>query len=116
MVREFGRHLSRPQARQVGRPRELEQLDKTTWQVACERGAPLVVTYEVYAFDTSVRTAFLGAQRGFFNGTSLFLRVEGQEADAHRVQIGALPRGWDVATAAAPPGERGWQAANYDEL
>jgi predicted metalloprotease with PDZ domain len=116
MVREFGRHLSRLQARQFGRPRELEQIDKTTWQVACERGAPLVVTYDVYAFDTSVRTAFLGAQRGFFNGTSLFLRVEGQETDAHRVQIGTLPRGWDVATAAAPPGERSWQAANYDEL
>jgi predicted metalloprotease with PDZ domain len=116
MVREFGRHLSRLQAQQGGRERAIEQLDKTTWQVACERGAPLVVTYDVYAFDTSVRTAFLGAERGFFNGTSLFLRVEGQEADVHRVQIGSLPRGWDVATAAAPAGERTWLAANYEEL
>jgi predicted metalloprotease with PDZ domain len=35
--------------------------------------------YEVYALDNSVRTAWLDAQRGFFNGTSLCLRVHGQE-------------------------------------
>mgnify|MGYP003406944760 CR=1 FL=1 len=52
----------------------------------------------VYAFDTSVRAAFLDASRGFFNGTGMCLRVEGREAEAHRLQIGTLPRGWQVAT------------------
>ncbi len=42
------------------------------------RHAPLRLRYEVYAYDTSVRAAFLDARRGFFNGTSLFLRVQGR--------------------------------------
>jgi predicted metalloprotease with PDZ domain len=116
MVREFGRHLSRVQAAQGGKARTVDQLDKTTWQVACGGSQALEVTYDVYAFDTSVRTAFLDADRGFFNGTSLCLRVEGREAETHEVQLGALPRGWDVATSAAPAGARRWAVAGYDEL
>ncbi len=40
-------------------------------------------SYEVYAFDDSVRTAWLDAARGFFNGTSLCLRVEGTASSPH---------------------------------
>src|SRR5947208_4769849 len=72
LVREFGRHLSALEATQGGTPVPLEQIDKTTWQAAAaDARTPLVVTYLVYAFDTSVRTAFLDARRGFFNNTSL---------------------------------------------
>ena len=46
--------------------------------------------------------AFLDASRGFFNGTSLFLRGEGREAEPHRVEIGGLPHAWQVATALPP--------------
>jgi predicted metalloprotease with PDZ domain len=38
------------------------------------------LTYEVCAYDNSVRTAWLDASRGFFNGTSLCLRVQGKRA------------------------------------
>ena len=34
----------------------------------------------------SVRAAFLDADRGFFNGTGLCLRVEGREAEPHRAR------------------------------
>src|SRR5512134_1222292 len=79
MVREFGRHLSQLEARQGRRRVALTQLDKTTWQAECSGRGALEVSCLVYAFDTSVRTAFLDAQRGFFNGASLCLRVEGRE-------------------------------------
>ncbi|MEO7851871.1 MAG: PDZ domain-containing protein [Rubrivivax sp.] len=98
LVREFARHLSRLQAWQGKRECRVEQIDKNSWQVHCEGPAALRLRYEVYAFDPSVRAAYLDSQRGFFNGTSLFLRVEGRESDAHRLRIGALPRGWQVAT------------------
>jgi predicted metalloprotease with PDZ domain len=116
MVREFSRHLSQIEARQGGRSIAPHQIDKTSWQTACEGDANLVVSYCVYAFDTSVRTAFLDANRGFFNGTSLCLRVEGREQEPHRVRIGTLPRGWQVATAMAASGPRSYEAAGYDEL
>jgi predicted metalloprotease with PDZ domain len=118
MVREFGRHLSRLEARQGGRRVPLVQLDKTTWRADCEGSTALVVAMLVYAFDTSVRTAFLDAERGFFNGTSLCLRVEGREHEAHELTLGPLPRGWEVATAMPEQatGRHAYAAADYHEL
>jgi predicted metalloprotease with PDZ domain len=116
MVREFARHLSRLEARQGERAVALTQIDKTTWQAACKGRAALAVSYLVYAFDTSVRAAFLDASRGFFNGTSLCLRVEGRENEVHAIELGALPRGWQVATSMTAQGKHGYVAGDYDEL
>ena len=116
MVREFARHLSRLEARQGDKAVALTQLDKTTWQAACKGRGALVVSYLVYAFETSVRAAFLDASRGFFNGTSLCLRVEGREHEPHAISLGELPRGWLVATSMAAHAKAGFVAADYDEL
>jgi len=77
LVREFSKHLQNLQARQGGKALAPRQLDKHRWQVDCQGGKPLELRYEVYACDASVRTAWLDATRGFFNGTSLCLRPEG---------------------------------------
>ncbi|XVJ68610.1 MAG: M61 family metallopeptidase [Rhizobacter sp.] len=121
MVREFSRHISRLQAQQGGRTVTLVQQDKATWLATCTGRRPLVLSYRVYAFDNSVRTAFLDAQRGFFNGSSLFLKAHGHESQAHRLELKTLPKGWEVATALVAvkvdARGRGWyEAANYDEL
>jgi predicted metalloprotease with PDZ domain len=121
LVREFGRHISGLTATQGGRELGLRQLDKTTWEVQGLGKGALTVRYSVYAFDTSVRTAFLNTERGFFNGTSVCLRVEGQEDEPHRLDIKALPAGWKVATAMPAvktdaQGRGRYEAADYDEL
>ena len=121
LVREFARHLSGMGAKQGTRALPLQQLDKATWLARCTGRAALSVSYLVYAFDTSVRAAFLDAHRGFFNGTSLCLRVEGSEALPHRVELRRLPAGWQVATAmravkADAEGRGTYEAADYDEL
>jgi len=89
----------------------------------------LVLTYAVYAWDLSVRCAHLDRSHGFFNGTQVFLSVEGREEQPHRVQILAPAdpelADWTVATALPEAkGEGGakrcgfgwYEAANYDEL
>ena len=121
LVREFARHLSSLSAVQGTRAVALRQLDKATWTAACSGRAALVVSYDVYAFDTSVRAAFLDANRGFFNGTGVFLRVEGAEALPHRVELRKLPAGWEVGTALPAlkvdaAGRGVYEAADYDEL
>jgi predicted metalloprotease with PDZ domain len=116
MVREFARHLSRLEARQGDKAVALTQLDKATWQAACHGRAALTLSYLVYAFDTSVRAAFLDASRGFFNGTSLCLRVEGREAEPHAIALGEMPRGWQAATSMPAHTRGGFVAADYDEL
>ena len=121
LVREFARHLSSLSAVQGTRAVALRQLDKATWTASCSGRAALVVNYDVYAFDTSVRAAFLDANRGFFNGTGVFLRVEGAEALPHRVELRKLPAGWEVGTALPAlkvdaAGRGVYEAADYDEL
>ncbi len=121
LVREFARHLSGMIARQGGRDVGLQQLDKATWLARCEGRGALVVSYLVYAFDTSVRAAFLDVRRGYFNGTSLCLRVEGREAEPHRLELRGLPAGWQVATTLPAvkvdaSGRGVYEAGDYDEL
>jgi predicted metalloprotease with PDZ domain len=120
LVREFSRHLSAIEARQGRQTPAVRALNKNTWQVTCRAGIALRVSYLVYAFDTSVRTAFLDANRGFFNGTSLLLRAEGATGQPHRLSLGPLPDGWQVATAMRPAAGAAsvheFQAADYDEL
>ncbi len=126
LVREFAGHLQGLKAKQGSRalaPDQIEQLDKCSWQVRCAPGRPLVLVYEVYANDHSVRTAILGDARGFFNGTSLCLRVEGQEHNAHELDIVA-PKAkpdWSLATGLSPhkinkDGFGRYRAADYDEM
>jgi predicted metalloprotease with PDZ domain len=119
LLREFARHLSSMRADQGGRPVPLRQLDKATWLARCQGASPLVVRYQVYAFDTSVRAAYLAAARGFFNGTGVCLRIEGREREPHAIGIVGLPAGWEVATALEPrAGAGGYEfvAPDYDAL
>ena len=116
LVREFARHLCGLEARQGRKAVTLQQVDKTTWQADCSGPAAVKLSYLVYAFDSSVRAAFLDAARGFFNGTSLCLRVEGREGELHGLRLGGLPRGWSVATAMRADGKQSFIADDYDEL
>ncbi|MGJ9420693.1 M61 family metallopeptidase [Massilia sp. CMS3.1] len=124
MIREFARNIVRIRAESNGAAVALTKLDKHSWRAASVDG-PLTLHYEIYAWDLSVRAAHLDQSHGFFNGTSVFLRVLGQEDDAHEVDIqrpgDPLAKTWRVATAmkelaAKRYGFGTYVAANYDEL
>jgi len=115
LVREFARHVDELRASQNAVACAVESLDKASWRVRCVANSALELSWSVYAFDTSVRTAWLDDTRGFFNGTSLFLRVHGAEGVPHRVALDGVPPGWQIATAMASDGEH-FTAANYDEF
>lgn len=126
LVREFAKNLQKLQAVQGRRKLAAQQLDKHSWQIDCASGKPLVLRYQVCAYDNSVRTAWLDRDRGFFNGTSLCLRVEGQTDEPHAIEVLApqlLAPGerWSCATALKPArvdrqGFGSYLAADYDEL
>ena len=123
LVREFSKNLQRLEARQGQQTLEVAQLDKCSWQINCNPGKTLVLRYEVCAYDNSVRAAWLDASRGFFNGTSLFLRVAGQTGSPHALTLVATPvvKRWSVATGLAPvkitaSGFGTYSATDYDAL
>lgn len=127
MIREFARNIVRIRADSgagEGHSVALTKLDKHSWRAAPTAG-PLTLHYEIYAWDLSVRAAHLDQTHGFFNGTSVFLRVVGQESLAHQVDIqrpaDPAARTWRVATAMPEAGAKRYgfgpyACANYDEL
>ncbi len=126
LVREFAGQLQGLKAQQARRAlpaSAITQQDKCSWLVACDPSRPLMLRYAVHANDPSVRTATLSAARGFFNSTSLCLRVAGQEDLPHALEVPPV-RGaadWSLATGlqAQQIDAQGfglYQAADYDEL
>lgn len=124
MIRDFAKNIVTLAAHDAHGPVEIQKLDKQTWRCApCT--APVTLEYTVYAWDLSVRSAHLDTTHAFFNGSSVFLAVQGQEDNPVAVRIN-LPAGdafahWRVATTLArkdtplfAPGT--YYAQDYDEL
>jgi len=124
LLREFARHVISIRAESAGRALAIEKISKSSWRC---RGAAaeLVVTIEVYAFDLSVRGAYLDDTRSFFNGTCLFLSPQGREHEPVELllELPEDPRSanWRVAISMTPvdvddKGFGRYQAADYDEV
>jgi len=122
LVREFAKNLQSIKASQSGKAVAVHQDNKSQWHIQCKAGEALQLSYEVYAFDSSVRTAWLDTQRGFFNGTSLCLRVHGHEDMSHALTLTAIKGStWLAASGlqAVKVNKQGfgdYLASNYDEL
>jgi predicted metalloprotease with PDZ domain len=124
MIRDFARYIVSLEAICSGKPLTADKQDKQTWQ--CEScSGELVIVYQVYAWDLSVRSAHLDSTHGYFNGTSVFLKVVGQEQHPCEVEL-LPPEGdnyteWRVATTLPRKDAEhlsfgSYQAGNYDEL
>lgn len=73
MVRDFAKNIIELKAQDAnGQALKLTQLDKQTWSVD-HNSNEIILTYQVYAWDLSVRTAHLDMTHGFFNGSSVFI-------------------------------------------
>jgi predicted metalloprotease with PDZ domain len=83
MIRDFSKHLESISASEIisaksikpTKPIKLIKIDSHTWQLKAKHDVE--VRYQVYAFDTSVRAAYLDQERAFFNASSLCLQVLG---------------------------------------
>jgi predicted metalloprotease with PDZ domain len=124
LIREFARHFVSVRAACGDGPVAIAKEAKDLWRAAPCAGA-LTVIARVYAFDLSVRTAYLDATRAYFNGACVFLCPEGHGDDPCEVEIvppsGETGRAWRVATTLPSAGAAPWafgayRAANYDEL
>jgi predicted metalloprotease with PDZ domain len=124
LVREFARHFVAVRAESPGGSVAVAKEAKDTWRAAPCTG-PLSFIAQVYAFDLSVRGAYLDATRAYFNGACVFPCPEGRADVPCEVEI-APPGGrgdgaWRVATTLPRAGAAEWgfgayRAADYDEL
>ncbi len=123
-IRDFSQYITWIKAYTETGEVVLTQIDKSTYQLAHVDG-PVTLEYEIYAYDLSVRGAYLDTLRGFFNGACVFLAVSGQEQNPCSVDIQAPEdkqfKNWRVATAmetygASRYGFGVYHAKDYDEL
>ncbi|MDQ8031467.1 MAG: PDZ domain-containing protein [Bordetella sp.] len=127
LVRDFSRQIETLSARAGGRTVAVRKLDNHTWQADPAAGA-LELQYTVYAWDLSVRGAHLDESHGFFNGTSVFLRVHDQDDQPCVLDLVApagepnwkvytsLPEARGMAGAARRHGFGRYRAPDYDAL
>ena len=86
LIRDFAKNVVSIQAQSDNQSIEIKKLDKNHWITQpCDNS--LTLRYEVYAFDLSVRSAYLTNERAFFNGTSMFLLPLGFEQEMCELHI-----------------------------
>ncbi|MCP4992631.1 MAG: M61 family metallopeptidase [Gammaproteobacteria bacterium] len=124
MIRDFAKSVVTLNASSNGKPVQFKKLDKQRWQFAPVDDG-LEIEYEVYAWDLSVRSAHLDTTHGYFNGTSLFFRVEGLSSESCKVEMqrpeGASYNSWQLATTlpvsnCREDGFGEYQAESYEQL
>lgn len=124
LVRDMAKHVEGLRAWRDGQEIGFERLDKSSFRLPAGTG-PVRLEYAVFAFDASVRKAFLDTRRGFFNGSSLFYAADCARELAAELRIERpLHRqcaDWKVATSMTAvevdaDGFGRYRSADYEEL
>lgn len=121
LIREFAKHVVGVRAESGGVSLAVEKIDKQTWRCA-PSGKPVEFVYQVYAYDLSVRGAYLDRTRAFINGPAVFVWPRGREHLPLTLELIAPGASdWKVATAmlAESVDHRGfgvYRCADYEEL
>lgn len=123
MIRDFAKNIVSLKAVSDGQNLRIEKLNKSCWKIQpCD--SALLLEYDIYALDLSVRSAHLDNTHAFFNGTSLFLEPFGQADKPVTVTIKKNSHSanqWTVKTSLQQvdvdkAGFGLYQAQDYEEL
>lgn len=96
-IANYARHLSGFEARQNGTPLRWDKLDPDTWRVVPAQAGTVEVRYRIRADELDVAASWTTPDFAFFNGTNLFLAVEGRLATPATVVI-RTESDWRVAS------------------
>ena len=115
-IANFARNVSEFAARQGGRPLRWDKLDGDTWRVFPDARGIVELTYQVKADTLDTAGSWTREDFGFFNGTNVFMMVEGRMETPARVAVRTEP-GWRVTTAMTPADSaHTFRAADFHEL
>ncbi|QYA54055.1 M61 family metallopeptidase [Acinetobacter johnsonii] len=123
LIREFSKHIEWVRAYdEEGRLLEIQKFEKNKWRLFNTDHELITVEYDVYAYDLSVRGAYVDQTRLYVNPACACLGLEGQEDKAVEVEL-FLPdelKHFQLATGMASKslvkGRFTLKAKNYAEL
>lgn len=123
LVREFSRHIDVVRAADInGEALKVYKTRKNHWVIVKGNSSKVIVNYEVYAFDLTVRTSFLDRSHGFVNGSNVFMYPIGYKnlGGELSIQKGIFSR---ISTILPPKpegvandGQETFMFSDYDEL
>lgn len=89
LIREFARHLESVKALEVstGNAIQLQKLSKNQWQLHNAQAGDIEVSYQVYAYDLSVRGAYIDDERLYINPAAVCVAIAGQEDSKVQLQL-----------------------------
>ncbi len=100
-IADFARQVSGFSARQQGRELRWDKADPDTWRIIPSGTGAVELSYRVKADSLDTSRAWAREDFAFFNGTTLFLFVEGRPETGAEVRV-RTERDWRVATAMTP--------------
>ncbi|MCJ8208202.1 PDZ domain-containing protein [Mucilaginibacter sp. RS28] len=77
LVREFAKNLEGFSAEAKGKPVEFVKTRKNIWHINIQGLSSIKVKYRIYAFEISVRTAFIDQTHAFLSTSGMFLYPDG---------------------------------------
>jgi predicted metalloprotease with PDZ domain len=117
MIRDFAKNIVTMNAKDSSNKSiKIQKLDKQKWQLEPNQSS-VEINYQIYAFDLSIRSAYICDEYAFFNGTSLFFKIDGLEEAPCTVEL-VKPTiketlNWRVATSLACAQETLWTFGQY---
>ncbi len=123
LIREFSKHIETVKAYdEAGRMLNIKKTEKNRWRLFNTDHELITVEYDVYAYDLSVRGAYVDQTRLYINPACVCLGLEGQEQSACELEI-FLPdelKHFQLATGLASKslvkGRFTLKADHYDQL
>ncbi|NBD14854.1 MAG: PDZ domain-containing protein [Cyanobacteria bacterium] len=100
LVREYARHIQKVRAYNAEKQENLwlEKLSKNSWQINTENAEAVMIEYQVFANELTVRTNHLDATHGYFNGAALFFDVPDLEMTPIEVKVIPPRSDWKITT------------------
>jgi len=124
LAREFAKNVNLVKAfDEKGKKLLVKKTNKNTWNIQKGNASKVLVKYEVYAFELSVRTSFLDLTHGFVSGSGVFMYAEGFKDKSGTVEVVPFEEFSVITTAMKPAneglaadGSKSYQFDNYDHL
>lgn len=118
LVREFEKSVEGFTASAAGKKLKVEKVRKNIWRVFSAKANDIKINYRVYAFEISVRTAFIDESHAFLSPTGIFMHPAGMIKSPSTVKI--IPyKSWTKVSTGMPlvAGETfTYKASDFDIL
>lgn len=98
LVREFAKNVEGFSATATGKAVKVEKVRKNTWRVYSAKSNSVKINYRVYAFEISVRTAFVDVSHAFLSSASIFMHPDGMIKTPSTVKIIPFKTWYKVST------------------